>query len=90
MATLFIPAPFRKAIGNLARLDVGSGPLSSILREVDSRYPRFSDQLYGADGSLKKYVKIFVNGKDIMTMNGLSSEVGSHDEVFIISAMAGG
>ncbi|ACO76533.1 molybdopterin biosynthesis protein, MoaD [Azotobacter vinelandii CA] len=90
MPTLFVPAPFRKSVEDLSRLEVGAGSVSALLREVDTRYPGFNAQLHGPDGSVKKYIRIFVNGKDIKALDGMETALDTRDEVFIVSAMAGG
>ncbi|GAB3372484.1 ubiquitin family protein [Azotobacter armeniacus] len=90
MPTLFVPAPFRKFVKDLPKLEVGARSISALFEEVDMQYPGFSSQLHGQDGSMKKYIKIFVNGKDIKALDGLETVLGTHDEVFIVSAMAGG
>ncbi|MFB8830666.1 MoaD/ThiS family protein [Azotobacter sp. CWF10] len=90
MPTLFVPAPFRKFVKDLSKLEVGAGSVNALLTEVDAQYPGFSAQLHGQDGSLKKYIRIFVNGKDIKGLGGMETALDARDEVFIVSAMAGG
>ena len=52
--------------------------------------PRDStSQLFGADGSLNRYVNVYLNDEDVRVLEGLDTHVGEADTLDILPAMAG-
>jgi molybdopterin converting factor small subunit len=90
MPTVFIPTPMRKVTNNQSAVATPVGKLSGTFAELEKTFPGLSAQLYDADGRIKKYINIFVNGDEISTLQGLDTQLNDRDEVFIVPAMAGG
>ena len=44
----------------------------------------------GADGSLNRYVNVYLNDEDVRVLDGLDTAVGESDTLVILPAMAGG
>jgi molybdopterin converting factor small subunit len=47
-------------------------------------------QLFGADGTLNRYVNVYLNDEDVRVLAGLETTVGHGDTLNILPAMAGG
>jgi molybdopterin synthase sulfur carrier subunit len=90
MPTFFIPTPMRKTTGNNAQIQEVPGRMAELLGAIESKFPGFRNHVCDAEGQIKKYVNIFVNGDEIRTLDGLDTTVNDRDEVYIIPAMAGG
>jgi sulfur-carrier protein len=90
MPTVYIPTPLRKYTNNRAQLTLPAGTLSALFVELDSACPGIKTQLCNDKGALKRYINIFVNGRDIRSLGVEPIVIGDHDEVYIIPAMAGG
>ena len=45
---------------------------------------------FGADGSLNRYVNVYLNDEDVRVLDGLDTSVGESDTLVILPAMAGG
>lgn len=90
MATVFIPTPLRKFTNNKSRISLTSGIVAALFSEVENSCPGFKNQLYDADGAIKRYINVFVNGKDIRNLAGEQTLVEDRDDVYIVPAMAGG
>lgn len=90
MATVFIPTPLRKFTKSKSRIVLGSGTIASLFSELEGSCPGVKSQLYNADGTFKRYINVFVNGKDIRNLAGLETVVDDRDEIYIVPAMAGG
>ena len=60
------------------------------IENLEQNYPGFNERLLEEDGSLRRFVNIFVNGEDIRFLNGLDTSVGEGDEISIVPAVAGG
>ena len=52
--------------------------------------PELNDILLDKQKKLRKFVKIFINGKDIRFIDNEKSFVNDKDQVTIITAVAGG
>ena len=47
-------------------------------------------QIFTEDGSLNRFVNVYVNGRDVRYEQELGTPVGESDEVILLPAMAGG
>ncbi len=90
MATVYIPTPLRKFTNNKSQLLLEGETISSLFAALEDSCPGVKTQLYNPDGTIKRYINVFVNGRDIRTLGGEETAVDSRDEVFIVPAMAGG
>jgi molybdopterin converting factor small subunit len=90
MATVYIPTPLRKYTNNKSQIALESGTIAALFSELEGSCPGVKTHLYNADGTIKRYINIFVNGKDIRNLAGQETVVGDRDEIYIIPAMAGG
>jgi molybdopterin synthase sulfur carrier subunit len=66
------------------------GTLSELMSTLEENYPGIKEAIYDETGIIKRYVNIFVNGREIRCLSGTSTIIEDKDEVFIIPAMAGG
>ncbi len=67
----------------------------SALREAidvlaDKYGEKFKDRLYDERGSLRRFVNIYVNGRDIRFLGQLDTELKHRDEISIVPAVGGG
>ena len=53
-------------------------------------HPETQSQLFGEDGSLNRYVNVYLNDEDVRVLDGLDTAVGESDTLVILPAMAGG
>ncbi|HET7831371.1 MAG TPA: MoaD/ThiS family protein [Gallionella sp.] len=90
MATVFIPTPMRKFTQNKSRISLAAGTVAALFAELEQSCPGVSAQIYDAEGAIKRYINVFVNGKDIRNLAGVQTPVEDRDDVYIVPAMAGG
>lgn len=90
MAIVYIPTPLRKYTNNKSRILLTSGTVASLFAELETSCPGVKSQLYDAEGAIKRYINVFVNGKDIRNLAGEQTVVEERDDVYIVPAMAGG
>ena len=64
--------------------------VGELLKDMDARYPGFKETITTEDGSLHRFVNIYVNGDDIRFLQNLESPLKNGDEVSIVPAIAGG
>jgi molybdopterin synthase sulfur carrier subunit len=85
-----IPTPLRSATNGVAELDVDGPNVSSVISELETRYPMIRGRLRDEEGTLRRFVNLYVNGEDVRFKNGLDTSLKSGDELSIIPAVAGG
>jgi MoaD family protein len=64
--------------------------IGEVLEKLNTEYPGFREQITMEDGSLHRFVNIYVNDEDIRFMQQLETPVETGDVVSILPALAGG
>jgi sulfur-carrier protein len=64
--------------------------VAEVLEKLNTSYPGFREQITMDDGSLHRFVNIYINDEDIRYMQSLETPVNSGDVVSILPALAGG
>ena len=90
MAKIKIPPVLRSSVGGEREVQAEGGDVGSVLRGLVEQHPALESQLFGADGSLNRYVNVYVNDEDVRVLAGLETTVRDGDTLNILPAMAGG
>ncbi len=64
--------------------------LQEIFKEIESDYPGIKSYVLDEQGSLRRHVNIFINGKMINDRTKLTDEFSSNSEIYIMQALSGG
>jgi MoaD family protein len=73
-----------------AKVVQGEGStVGELLSDLDGRYPGFKQQIM-QNGSLHRFVNIYLNDEDIRYLDQLDTRVKDGDTVSILPALAGG
>ncbi len=87
-------ATIREAIGEYGKVLFefqDKVTVMDLIKVLSNRFgEKFNVEVLDADGLPKKTVKIFVNGRDIEFLDGLSTILKDGDEVALIPPIAGG
>ena len=68
----------------------GGGTLRELFDDLETRYPGITERIVTPDGSLQRFVNVYVNDEDVRYLGSLETEVGEGDTVAILPAVAGG
>ena len=63
--------------------------VSELLSDLDDKYPGFKNQIM-QNGSLHRFVNIYLNDEDIRYLEQLNTRVKEGDTISILPALAGG
>ena len=85
-----IPTPLRKFTGGSDTVEATGTSIGAILADLESKHPGLRERICEADGSVRRFVNLYINGDDIRFLENLSSPVKDGDEVSIVPAIAGG
>jgi len=64
--------------------------IGEVLRTLVAQHPGMADQVLTADGTLHRFVNVYVNDDDVRYLSALDTPVKDGDEVSILPAVAGG
>ncbi|HZP57401.1 MAG TPA: MoaD family protein [Dehalococcoidia bacterium] len=65
------------------------GTVGELLTDLDARYPGFKQQIM-QEGSLHRFVNIYLNDEDIRYLQQLETPLKDGDSISILPALAGG
>jgi molybdopterin converting factor small subunit len=87
--TIRIPAPLRPLVAGRSTVECQPGTVRQLIEQLDGQHAGFSERVM-QDGSLRRFVNVFVAGQDIRFAQGIDTEVAEGQEVTILPAVAGG
>ena len=90
MSTIKIPPVLRSSTGGEKEVAAEGADVGEVLRSLADQHPETKRQLFGEDGSLNRYVNVYLNDEDVRVLGGLDTAVKPEDTLVILPAMAGG
>jgi MoaD family protein len=87
--TVKIPTQLRAATGGEAQVEVDGSNVGEALDAVFAAYGDLRERIT-EDGTLRRFVNVYVSGEDIRFQQGLETSIKEGDEVTILPAVAGG
>ncbi|MEO6987139.1 MAG: ubiquitin-like small modifier protein 1 [Aquihabitans sp.] len=88
--TVRVPTTLRTLTAGASEVTVEGATVSEVLDKLESAHPGFRDRLLDTDGSLRRFVNLYVADDDVRFRDGLDTAVADGDTVSIIPAVAGG
>ena len=88
--TVRIPTVLRAAAGGHATVSVDGATVGEVLAGVSADYPGVQTQLFNVDGTLHRFLNVYVNDDDVRYIGGLAAPVAAGDDVTLLPAVAGG
>ena len=85
-----IPPVLRTHTGGAKLVSVDGASLGAVLTALTAAHPDLREQIFEADGALRRWVNIYVDGADVRHLAGLETTTADGVEVVILPAMAGG
>jgi molybdopterin synthase sulfur carrier subunit len=85
-----IPTILRSYTGGEKAVQGSGDTLSDLLDDLDSRHGGLRDRLVTDQGSLHRFVNVYVNDEDVRFLGGLETKLSDGDNVTVLPAVAGG
>jgi MoaD family protein len=85
-----IPTQLRAAAGGESEMEVEGATVQEVLEDLFERCGELRDRISDEDGSLRRFVNVYVAGEDIRFLDGLATPIADGSEVTILPAVAGG
>jgi molybdopterin synthase sulfur carrier subunit len=89
-AVVKIPTQLRAATGGDTETEVDGATVQEVLDGLFDRYDELRARISDDDGSLRRFVNVYLAGEDIRFLDGLQTPVADGAELTILPAVAGG
>jgi molybdopterin synthase sulfur carrier subunit len=87
--TVSIPTILRTHTGGQKSVQASGSTVSEVISDLDAKHGGIKARLI-KDGSLHRFVNIYVNDEDVRFAGGLEAPVADGDSLTILPAVAGG
>jgi molybdopterin synthase sulfur carrier subunit len=85
-----LPTVLRSHAGGAKTVSAEGSTVGEVLEALAREYPGLSGQVVDDDGSLHKFVNVYLNDDDVRYLSSLDTPVKDSDEISILPAVAGG
>jgi sulfur-carrier protein len=85
-----IPTILRSYTGGAKSVEGSGDSLSELFTDLDAKHPGLRGRLITEDGSLHRFVNVYVNDEDVRFTGALDTKLTDGDSVTILPAVAGG
>ena len=89
-ALVRIPTVLRPATGGATVVSVEGSTIGEVLDALTATYPAIRGQLLNDDGTLHRFLNVYVNDDDVRYLGGVAAPVAADDEITLLPAVAGG
>ena len=84
-----IPTILRPYTKDAKVVQAEGASLTAVIADLDRQFPGLADRLL-EDGSLRRFINIYVNDEDVRFLGSLEAQLKAGDSVTILPAVAGG
>lgn len=85
-----IPAPLRRLTNGQREVQTSATTVAECLTYLNESFPGLGERLCESDGSVRRFINIYVRGEDIRFGSGLATALKDGDDVSIVPAASGG
>lgn len=79
------------SIAGATTIALEGGTVAQVLEALSNRYGEsFKEKLYDLHGKPRRFINIYVNGRDYRFLQKTETELSPNDEVSLIPAVSGG
>ena len=86
--TVRIPSPLRQYTDQKAEIKLEGSTVGEVLDNLKAVYPETGERFFSEKAA--RYINLYLNDKDIRSLNNLDTPVSEKDTLSIIFAIAGG
>jgi molybdopterin converting factor small subunit len=77
-------------MGGASVIAVEGSTVGEVLLTLTTDYPAIKGQLLNADGTLHRFLNVYVNDDDVRYLGGVEARIANDDEITLLPAVAGG
>ncbi len=87
---VLLPAAFARHTDGTKQLTSDAANLPELVNDLGARFPQLGAHIREEDGSLRRFINVYVNDEDIRFLGDKAYAFQDHDEVMFIPSIAGG
>jgi molybdopterin converting factor small subunit len=77
-------------MGGESVIAVEGDTVGEVLLTLTTTYPEIKGQLLNDDGTLHRFLNVYVNDDDVRYLGGVKAAIRNDDEITLLPAVAGG
>ena len=85
-----LPTVLRQYAGGQATVQANGSTIKEVLEDLVLQFPQLRGQVITDDGTLHKFVNVYVDDDDIRYLDRLDTKLAGGETISIIPAVAGG
>jgi MoaD family protein len=85
-----VPTILRSYTNGEKGVEGAGDTVAELLADLDAKFPGLRARLITEDGSLHRFVNVYVNDEDVRFLGSLDAKLSDGDTVTILPAVAGG
>lgn len=85
-----VPTVLRKHTDGERRVSGDGDHLRELINDLGNRHGGLKSALVADDGSLHRFINVYINDEDVRFMKGIDTPLSDGDVVSILPAVAGG
>ncbi len=85
-----MPTVLRTHTGGAKVVTAEGSTVGEVLQTLVAEYPGLAGQVINDDGTLHKFVNVYLNDDDVRYLSSLDTPVKESDDISILPAVAGG
>lgn len=87
---VMLPAAFSRHTAGAKQVQSEAANLPALVEDLGTKFPELGTHIKDADGTLRKFINVYVNDEDIRFLGGDTYAFQDRDEVMFIPSIAGG
>ncbi len=85
-----LPTVLRSQAGGEKTVSVDGTTIGQVLTSLVAKFPGLAGQVVNDDGTLHKFVNVYLDDDDVRYLSGLDTPVSNGSDISILPAVAGG
>ncbi len=87
---IIIPPPLRSKVGDQEMVQISASSVGNALEILTTTYPATKPLLFHGDGTVNKFIGLYLNDENVKFMDDLKTKLQGGDELVILAAIPGG
>ena len=87
---VMLPAAFSRHTDGTKQVESTAATLPALVDDLGTKFPQLGTHIRDTDGTLRKFINVYVNDEDIRFLGGDAYQFQERDEVMFIPSIAGG
>ncbi len=87
---VMLPAAFARHTAGTKQVQSEATTLPTLVDDLGVKFPELGSHIRDEDGTLRKFINVYVNDEDIRFLGGDTYQLQDRDEVMFIPSIAGG